>query len=457
MKLSDGARDLYEELCELAVIDAHEHLPSEAEYLSYGYCGPNLFAGGYVWHDLESAGMSSAFKATLRDGGHRPVDTWWPQIRPYWQHVQHTSYSRALRITARDLYGLDEISDATVGALAERVEADNAPGLYRRVLQERCGIRLSITCVDQAGFPDDPGLCGLSTWMMGALNPSWDRAKLDALAARSGVEVHSLEDAGAAAQALLRQDLERGAVGFKIRVADFGVPDLRQAEAEFRRAAGSRSILSASVLEARAPLAAGSRSILSASVLEARAPLAAGSSESDGTFRSLRDYLFDRCLDVAAEADVPVAVHTGYWDDFRELDPKFLLGIAARRRDVRFDLFHLGMPMVRDALLIGKSYPNVTLNLTWCPVISQVQTCRALDELLDLVPLNKVIAFGGDYRVAVQKVWGHLVMARECVAVALAKRVQDGDLDRAEAMRIARMWFDDNPARIYRIEGEPAA
>ena len=154
---------------------------------------------------------------------------------------------------------------------------------------------------------------------------------------------------------------------------------------------------------------------------------------------------------------MPVAVHTGYWDDFRELDPKFLLGIAARRRDVRFDLFHLGMPMVRDALLIGKSYPNVTLNLTWCPVISQVQTCRALDELLDLVPLNKVIAFGGDYRVAVQKVWGHLVMARECVAVALAKRVQDGDLDRAEAMRIARMWFDDNPARIYRIEGEPAA
>ena len=208
-------------------------------------------------------------------------------------------------------------------------------------------------------------------------------------------------------------------MGFKIRVADFRAPDLQQAEAEFRRAAG--------------------------------AP------KPDGAFRSLRDYLFDRCLDVAAEADVPVAVHTGYWDDFRELDPKFLLGIAARRRDVRFDLFHLGMPMVRDALLIGKSYPNVTLNLTWCPVISQVQTCRALDELLDLVPLNKVIAFGGDYRVAVQKVWGHLVMARECVAVALAKRVQDGDLDRAEAMRIARMWFDDNPARIYRIEGEPAA
>ena len=30
----------------------------------------------------------------------------------------------------------------------------------------------------------------------------------------------------------------------------------------------------------------------------------------------------------------------------------------------------------------------MTLNLTWCPVISQVQTVRALDEMLDMVPLN---------------------------------------------------------------------
>jgi predicted TIM-barrel fold metal-dependent hydrolase len=119
---------------------------------------------------------------------------------------------------------------------------------------------------------------------------------------------------------------------------------------------------------------------------------------------------------------------------------------------VRFDVFHLGMPMIRDAILIGKSYPNVTLNLTWCPLISQVQTCRALDEIIDLVPLNKVIAFGGDYRAAVQKVWGHLVMARECVATALANRIEAGSFDRAEALRIARMWFHDNPARIYRIK-----
>lgn len=415
MKLSRTARDLYEQISEFTIIDAHEHLPSEAEYLSHGYSGPNMFAGGYVWHDLESAGMSSAFKETLRQGGDRPVGTWWPQIRPYWQHVKHTSYARALRITMRDLFGIDEIDDRSIHALAEHVKADNTSGLYHRILQERCGIRLSITCAEQVDFPDDPGLRGLSPGIMGRVTTAWDREQIEALAQQSGVEIRSMEDLASAIQVLLRRDLAHGALGFKIRVGDYRVPALKAASAQFRQAR------------------------------EATEPL--------GDLPALRDYLFDRCLDVAAGADVPVAVHTGYWGDFRELDPKFMLGIAARRKDVRFDVFHLGMPMIRDAILIGKSYPNVTLNLTWCPVISQVQTCRALDEVLDLVPLNKVIAFGGDYRVAVQKVWGHLVMARECVATALGNRVEAGSLDRDEALRIARMWFYDNPARIYGIEG----
>jgi hypothetical protein len=398
---------------QLTIIDAHEHLPSETEYLSHGYSGPNMFAGGYVWHDLESAGMSSAFKSTLRDGGDRPVEEWWPQIRPYWEYVRHTSYARALRITAHDLFGIDEIDDATIHTLAERVKADNTPGLYRRILQERCKIAVSITCTEQVDFPDDPGLRGLSTRIMEWVNAAWDRQRIETFAQSSG-EVRSAEDLASALQTVLRQDLAHNALGFKIRVGDFQAPDPQAADAQFQQA------------------------------YKASAPI-------ERLF-ALRDYLFDRCLDVAAEADVPVAVHTGYWGDFRELDPKFMLDIAARRRDVRFDVFHLGMPMIRDAILIGKSYPNVTLNLTWCPVISQVQTCRALDEIIDLVPTNKISAFGGDYRVAVQKVWGHLVMARECVAAVLANRIEQGDVDREKALQIARMWFHDNPAHIYKIQ-----
>ena len=410
MRLSSLARELYDEIAGLTIIDAHEHLPPEEEYLAFGYSGPNMFAGGYIWHDLESAGMDPGFKATMREGGERPVDDWWPEIGPHWEHVRNGSYAKALRITAQDLFGIPEIGDATIHEFAEKVKADNTPGLYRRVLQEKCRIRYSVTCIDRPDFPDDPGLRGITSLLKAAPG---NREELRALSERSGTEVRSLEGAAEAAQSLLRADVERGAVGFKMRVGRRGAPDASSAEEELK---------------------------------EALRP-----SEEPGNFPALSDYLFDRCLDVAAEADVPVAVHTGYWGDFRELDPKLMFSFAVRRRDVRFDMFHLGMPMVRDAALIGKNLPNVTLNLCWCAAISQVQTARMLDELIDLVPANKLIAFGGDYRVAVQKVYGHLVMAREVAASVLAERVEAGDFDRAHALRLARMWFLENPSRIYKL------
>lgn len=408
MRLSKTGQELYQAITELPVVDAHEHLPPEKEYLRAEYSGLNLFAGGYIWHDLESAGLSPEFKATMRNGGSRPVSEWWPKIKPYWEQVRHTSYARALRITARDLFGLPDIDDTTITDLADAVKASNRPGLYGRILQERCGIRVSITCVDKPDFPDDPGLRGITQLEKSTDTPS---EIAHALSNRVGRNVHSLEDAIEAGQAVLRDDLKRGAVGFKTTVAAHGLPSPEAAAIEWKE----------------------------------------GNKPKDTA--AVRDLLFDKYLDVAAEANVPVAVHTGYWGDFRKLDPKHMLSFAMRRQDVRFDMFHLGMPMIRDAIMIGKILPNVTLNLTWCPIISQAQTIRALDEIIDLVPVNKVIAFGGDYRVAVQKVYGHLVMAREAMAAALARRVAAGDFDLVEALRIAKMWFYDNPTRIYGLDG----
>ncbi len=408
MKLSPTGRRLLEAISAIPVIDAHEHLPSEHEYLGFQYSGLNLFAGGYIQHDLESAGMSPEFKATMRDPGYRPVEQWWPQVRPYWREVRHTSYARALRIAVRDLFGLPDVNDDTIDAIAEAVREANRPGLYREVLQKRCGIEVSITCVDRASFPEDPGLRGITLLHKSTGSPP---QIAEALSARAGHAVRTLDDAIEAGCTVLRGELAQGALGFKMTVADIAPPDPGAAERAWKDAMANPGA------------AVPSRAVL--------------------------DLLYDRLFDVAAQAGVPVAVHTGYWEDFREVDPKLMLGFALRRRDVRFDLFHLGVPMVRDAILIGKNLPNVTLNLTWCPVVSQLQTEQALEEIIDQVPLTKVIAFGGDYRVAVQKVYGHLVMAREAAAAALARRVDDGDFDQEEALRIARLWFRENPARIY--------
>ncbi len=420
MQLTALGRRLYEAIAELTVVDAHEHLPPERDYLAFEYCGPNMFAGGYLWHDLESAGMPTAFKLTLRDGGYRPVDAWWPQIRPFWPYVQHSSYARALRITLRDLWGIAEINDQTIHPLAERVMDDNRPGLYQRVLAQRCKIRRALTNIIQPVAKTDPILRGVPAIdkhfaLHGALfgRSSAGRDRLDSLEQLGGRPIRTLDDAVEITQSLLRADLAAGAVALKLFITDYQPPDARMAEREFQEA-------------------------------RRHAP-------EPGYFPALRDYLIDKGLDVAAEAGVPVATHAGYFGDFREVDVTYMFNVVMRRRDVQFDLFHLGVPMWREAALIGKTQPNVTLNLTWCPIVSQTTTVRTLDEIIDLVPMNKIIAFGADYRVAVHKVYGHLVMAREVVAAALAKRIEAGEFDAEYALHLAGLWLHDNAARVYRV------
>ncbi|HEY3322261.1 MAG TPA: amidohydrolase family protein [Planctomycetota bacterium] len=410
MKLTPTARQLYDEIAQLEIIDAHTHIPAEAEYLAFGYSGPNLFAGGYVQHDLESAGMPKEYVERLRDTGDQSVEKWWPHIKPLWENIRHTSYCRALRVTARDWFGIDDINDQTIHELAAKVKADNTLGLYSRVFK-KCGTRVAITCVERVAFPADPQLRGLTMAPQKYLT-----AKLSAPAIEkwsSGTRIENLEDAEERLLAELRHDLCGGAIGIKLLVGEYKAAHQSLAESEFSAAIHSKTPV---------------------------------------PVPHVRSFLADKVFNVAAEMNIPVAVHTGYWGDYRELDPKFFLDFALRRRDVRFDLFHLGMPMVQDALMIGKRLPNVTLNLTWCPIISQEQTRRALSEIIDLVPLNKITMFGNDYRVAVQKAWGHLVLARECAAAALGDRVDAGDFDKPEALRMAKMWFHDNPYRIYGLE-----
>jgi predicted TIM-barrel fold metal-dependent hydrolase len=162
-------------------------------------------------------------------------------------------------------------------------------------------------------------------------------------------------------------------------------------------------------------------------------------------------YLVEEMLDMAADLGLVVAVHTGMWGDFRTLDPQHMIPIIERHPKTKFDIYHLGIPYVRETAIIGKNFPNVWLNLCWCHIISPNITRQALNELIDLVPINKIIAFGGDYVIPVEKVYGHLVMARENIAKVLGLRIKEGLLTENEAVDIAKKWFYNNPKELYNL------
>jgi len=166
----------------------------------------------------------------------------------------------------------------------------------------------------------------------------------------------------------------------------------------------------------------------------------------------LRDYVVDQTIAIATELDMVVCVHTGYWGDFRTLDPLHMIPILTRHPKARFDIYHVGYPWMREALMLGKGFANVWLNFCWTHIISQKFAMDALDEAIDLVPMNKLLAFGGDYATPVEKVYGHLVMAREDVARVLARRIEDGQMTESQALGLAAKWFVENPIALYRLK-----
>jgi len=74
-----------------------------------------------------------------------------------------------------------------------------------------------------------------------------------------------------------------------------------------------------------------------------------------------------------------------------------------------------------------------------------------MKEAIDMVPFNKIFAFGADYVFFIEKVYGHLQIARENIALALGDRVDRGLMDLDEAKAILKAWFYDNPKQFYNL------
>jgi predicted TIM-barrel fold metal-dependent hydrolase len=133
-------------------------------------------------------------------------------------------------------------------------------------------------------------------------------------------------------------------------------------------------------------------------------------------------------------------------DDAR---PLRLWNLPNRHRTTDFIILHGGFPWMDDAGMLAKHYSNVYLDMAWAHLMSPAISSRALQDWIDLVPMNKVLGFGGDYGV-VEKVYGHQTLARQAIARALAAKMEEGmPLARAQAWLQAMMV--DNPARVYRL------
>ena len=410
MNRGEIARRLIGELEKFTIVDCHEHLPPESVRVGMKADALTLFSH-YTRCDLMAAGLSQQDYDRSQNPD-LPLDLRWKIVSPYIPFIRYGSYARPAFIAAKEFYGFDDISDKTYEGLSAKMAQANTPGIYRRVLRDKCHIRVSLT---QAGRTDYDGdllipLMPLDTYTN--IN-SWDTALR--LSTALQMKVASLDDWLAVMEAGLVKWKGEGVVGLKMTSRALGPPKRAEAVALFDR-------------------------------------LRSGAEAGLAYPNPLYEYLLDKMLDIVAAHDMVVAVHAGMWGDFRLIDAQHMIPVVQRHPKTRFDLYHMGMPQVRETAIIAKNWPNVWLNLCWTHIISQKQTCNALDEYLDIVPVNKILAFGGDYGKPVEKVYGHLVMAREDIAHVLAGRVAEGLMTEDQALEVARLWFWENPKTLYRLK-----
>ena len=417
MKLAATARAIYDAISEFEIIDSHEHLPPEKVRVAQKQDVFTLFSQ-YARMNLFAAGMKLETYDWLKDPD-QPLDARWKTFEPFLPAIRHASQTRPSFITAREIYGAEDINSNNYRELSERIQAENTAGIYQRILGDKCRIKRALT-VTPGDYKDDPLLLPVRVILYDLMLEriqSWD--EIEAFAARYGRKIKTLDDYVDFARGVLLQCKEaEGTVGIKIRAWPFSNPGKASAESAFAHFAQGR-------------------------INKQRKDI-------------LSHYMAERCAEIAGELRLVVAVHCGMSTpafgpmiDFRNLDAQQMIPFIQRHPDVRFDLYHLSIPNIRPCLVIAKNFPNVSLDLTWAHIISSRMTCLAMDECLDIVPVNKIIAFGGDYSRPVEKVYGHLVVARENVAMVLGRRVDEDRLSMDEATQIAHQWFYENPKRIY--------
>jgi len=395
-------------MTEMTVIDSHEHMPSEASVNARpADVFTHIFAHYSITTAISAGGPDREFLHDLSV----PIERRWRAFSPVLDAIRDSGYARAAQTTARELYGIDEINDRTYLDLQGRLQDRNKPGLFQWVFNEKCKIE---TILNQG------------EWVGGIAKP-----------------------------VLRANDLlcENNAERARQRYESLGLPPEP-------RLADLRSFLDAGMSEAKAAGCWGWK-------ISGGFPMATvDDDEALGMFRKLLDGRlpgeeFDQ-LDIwvthygmrqAPRHGFVVAVHCGIiwcnWSDFRVKDPLDMIPFLEKYRDTRFDLYHGGIPWVREIAVIANSYPNAHLDLVWCHQISPYMTQHMLNEWIDLVPVSKIIGFGGDNCFSPEKTYGVLVLARENIARALAVRVVRGEMSEDRAVDICRGWLYDNPKRIY--------
>lgn len=409
--------------------DTHEHLNSAAVIADRS---PDvlrsLFENDYITADLVVAGADPKAVQRLLDSSDPDLKGRFNAIAEAWRRCRHTGYGEGLRLAAKLVYGIDEISAETFDAASTRDAELRQPGARLRLLRDLANIEY--VQIDDGAWACQPDPESPEFFLS---DISWtDIADgcpdVEAIHKAVGVSVRNLESLREAIAAIFARHAPC-AIGVKSAHAyDRTLRWQERADADVERALQKHL---------------------------------AGKDVSDDERLCLGDWCWARGIEQTIEHNLPFKHHTGYYASYSTMileraNPALLCPLLLKYPRARFVLMHAGYPFGGELLALAKQFPNVYIDLCWAWSIAPDSTCDFVRRFIHSVPANKLFAFGGDTCWAAQSV-GYAEQCRRWLTRALQAEVDDSLLSEQQAMQLATRVMHDNQREVFDLEGTRAA
>lgn len=389
---------------------------------------PYFLTHTYLAGDLISAGISPEIEAEakwayLKNGGDE-TDARWEELLPYLEHVRSVTYYRYLLLALRDLYDweAEEVDEGDWHPLSDRIrEASRRGPDWALSVVERMGVRKILVDVGWWSLDPIPAMHGDARFAQIVRMDPFITGEMQFIEKLAGGPVHSWRRYVQALDEAFECAVRDGAVGVKSGLA-------------YERSLFYERV---SLSEAERVWTKG---LANVSALERKA---------------FQDAMMHAVCERCARHHLPFQIHSGIqagnFNTLADANPLHLTNLFQTYPDVRFDLFHGGYPFTQEAGLMAKYFPNVCVDGCWLAHITPAAYKRTLDEWIEIVPANKVFAWGGDHGI-IDHSYASLLLAKTLISEVLARKVTDGYFTEKVALRLARRIVGQNAWEMYGFE-----
>lgn len=161
------------------------------------------------------------------------------------------------------------------------------------------------------------------------------------------------------------------------------------------------------------------------------------------------DFIFNAICDLAAKHGLVFQIHVGLSVRLPGSNPIGLIPMIERHRETRFALIHGGFPWLEETAALAHNYANISVDLSWLPMVSTTAAERLLSLLIETGAADR-ITWGGDTWFVIDSYAGLLAM-RHILVNVLGSRLTSGYLTEERAKQIAEQVLHDNAKRLYGI------